>query len=122
MNSRDLEDLVMMDEVRNLSLSVDGFAAILNRLCHGARSTGEHPDLAHVAVLLLDKLQERRHVRTSEVVYGFEPGEHASATQALEMVLADIQHCGSQVKLVEELSDENMHLQHISHILLLYVT
>jgi len=111
-----------MDEVRNLSLSVDGFTAFFNRLRHGARSTGEHPDLAHVAVLLLDKLQEGGHVRPAEVVYGLEPCEHASAAQTLEVVLANVQHCGSQVKLVEELSDENMHLQHISHILLLHVT
>jgi len=32
------------------------------------------------------------------------------------MVLADVEHCCAEVKLVEELGDEEVHLQHISHI------
>ena len=32
----------------------------------------------HVAVLLLNKLEERRHVRPAEVVDGLQPREHAA--------------------------------------------
>ena len=41
--------------------------------------------------------------------------------QPLEVILTDVQHSGTQVKLVEELSNEDVHLQHICHILLLHV-
>ena len=32
------------------------------------------------------------------------------------MVLADVEHCCAEVKLVEELRDEDVHLQHVSHV------
>ena len=44
----------------------------------------------HVAVLLLNKLEERRHVRPAKVVDGFEAGEHAPPLQSLEMILANV--------------------------------
>ena len=32
------------------------------------------------------------------------------------------QHCGSEVKFVEELRDENVHLEHVGHVLPLDVS
>ena len=105
-----------MDEVGNLSLPVNSLAALFHRLGHGLGTAGEDADLADVAVLLLDKLEEGGHVGSAEMVDGFEAGEHAAAAQALEVVLADVEHRGPKVKLVEELGDEDVHLQHIGHI------
>ena len=110
-----------MEEVWNLSLTIDRFATIADRLGHGAGSTGEHTNFAHITVLLLDKLEEAGHVRSAKVVDGLEAGEHAAPAQPLEVILTDVQHSGTQVKLVEELSNEDVHLQHICHILLLHV-
>jgi len=116
-----LKHLVMVDEIRDLSLSVNSLAAVLHRGGHGARSAGENTHFAHVAVLLLDKLQEGGHIRTSEMVDSLQSGEHAATAETLEMVLTDVQHCGSEVKLVEELGDEYVHFQHVCHVLLFHV-
>ena len=37
------------------------------------------------------------------------------------MVLAYVEHCCTEVKLVEELSDENVHLEHVRDVLPLHV-
>ena len=37
------------------------------------------------------------------------------------MILTDVEHCGPQVELVEELSDEDVHLQHVGHVFPLHV-
>ena len=66
-------------------------------------------------------LEERWHVGAAEVVDGLEPGEHGAATQPLEVVLADVEHRGAEVELVEELRDEDVHLQHVRHVLPLNV-
>ena len=55
------------------------------------------------------------------MVDGLEPGEHGAATQPLEVVLADVEHRGAEVELVEELRDEDVHLQHVRHVLPLNV-
>ena len=56
------------------------------------------------------------------MVDGLEPGEHGAATQPLEVVLADVEHRGAEVELVEELRDEDVHLQHIGHVFPLNVS
>ena len=76
------------------------------------------------------------------MVDGLQSSEHGSPAQTLEVILADVEHRGPdqwevsivsvdqseascddlpEVKLVEELSDENVHLQHIGHIFSLNV-
>ena len=55
------------------------------------------------------------------MVDGLEPGEHGAATQPLEVVLADVEHRGAEVELVEELRDEDVHFQHVRHVLPLNV-
>ncbi len=99
-----------MKEVWNLSLAIDRLDPITDRLCHGVGSAGEHTNLAHITVLLLDKLEEAGHVRSAKVVDGLEAGEHAASAQSLEVILTDVQHSCSQVKLMEELSNEDVHL------------
>ena len=37
------------------------------------------------------------------------------------MILADVEHRGAEVELVEELRDEDVHLQHVRHVLSLNV-
>lgn len=41
-------------------------------------------------MFLLDKFQERRHVRPAEMVDRFQTGEHAHFAQSLEVILANI--------------------------------
>jgi len=48
------------------------------------------PASTHVAVFLLDEFQKRRHVRSAEMVYRFQSGEHAHLAQSLEMVFANV--------------------------------
>jgi len=98
-----------MNEIRNLSCSIDGFDAITDRPCHGPRTAGEDSHFADIAMLLLDKLQERRHVWSTKMIDCFQTSEHGPTTQPLEMILTNVEHSGSQVKFMEELSDEDMH-------------
>ncbi len=72
-------------------------------------------------MLFLHKLEEGGHVGPPKVVDGLEAGEHGALGEALEVVLADVEHGGAQVKLVEELGDEDVHLEHIGHVLALHV-
>ncbi len=51
---------------------------------------GPKCDVTYVAVLFLHEFEERRHVRTTEVVDGLQAGEHASTVQALKMVFANV--------------------------------
>ena len=111
----------VVDEVGQLATLVDLLARAHNGLGERSRPAAEDADLADVAVLLLDELEEGRHVRTAEVVDRLEAGEHAVLGDALEVVLADVQHGGAQVELVEELRDEDVHLQHVGHVLALHV-
>ena len=39
----------------------------------------------------------------------------------MEMILTDVEHCRPQVELVEELGDEDVHLQHVGHVFPLHV-
>ena len=110
-----------MHEVGYLPLPVDDVTALADGLGHVGGSAGEHAHLAHVAVLLLDELEEGGHVGPPEVVDGLEPGEHAPSRYPLEVVLADVEHRGTDVELVEELGDEDVHLQHVGDVLLLHV-
>ena len=117
----DLEDLVMMDKVGDSPLAIHRLTTVFDRLGHGAGAAGEDAHLAHIAVLLLDKLEEGAHVGPSKMVDRLQPREHAAATQPLEVILADVEHRGAQVELVEELGDEDVNLQHPRHVLLLHV-
>lgn len=52
-------------------------------------------------------------VGATEVRVGFQAGEHAlPAGQFLEMLLADIQHGGAQVEVLEELRDKDVNGDH----------
>ena len=82
-----------MKVVKNVAwLPVDSLDPVGDTPGHGARPAGEHSHLAHVAVLLLDKLEEGGHVRPTKVVDGLESSEHGAMTQTLEMVLTDVEH------------------------------
>jgi len=99
----------MVNEIRNLSRSVDSFDPCADGICHGVRAAREDPNFADVAVLLLDELQEGGHVWSTEMIDCFQTSEHGPAAQPLEMILTNVEHCSSQVEFVEELSDENVH-------------
>ena len=73
-------------------------------------------------MLLLDELEEGGHVRSTKVIDGLETSEHGAVTEALEVVLTDVEHGGPQVELVEELGDEDVHLQHVGHVLPLHIS
>lgn len=91
----DLENFVVVNEVWNLALSVHSLTTLSHGSSHSSGSTGEHTNLAHVAVLFLDELEEGWHVRTTEMIDGFKPSKHTSPTQPLEVVFTNIQHCCS---------------------------
>jgi len=110
-----------MNEVRNFSRSINSLHSVCDTLGHHAGPTGEHPHLTHITVLLLNKLEEGWHVGSAEMVDGLQSSEHGSPAQTLEVVLADVEHRGPEVKLVEELGDENMHFKHIRNVFLLNV-
>ena len=76
----DLEDLVVMNKVWNLTLPVDRLATHAHRLGHGAWTAGEHANLADIAMLLLNKLQEATHVGTAKVVDGLQACKHTTPT------------------------------------------
>jgi hypothetical protein len=61
-------------------------------------------------------------VRSTKMVDRLQPGEHAALGDALEVVLANVEHRSAQIKFVEELSDEDVHLQHVGHVLALDVS
>ena len=112
----------MVDEVGKFPALVDLFASTHDRFGEWPRTTAEDSDFADVAVFLLHEFQEGRHVGSAEVVDRLESGEHTALGDALEVVLTDVQHGGAQVELVEELRDEDVHLQHVGHVLALDVT
>lgn len=73
-------------------------------------------------MFLLHKFEERRHVRSTEVVDCLQSREHTGLGESLEMILTDVQHGRSQIELVEKLSDEDVNLEDVGDILLLNVT
>ena len=112
----------LLFQILNIFSPVDSLNTISDTPSHGTGSTWEDSDLAHVAVLLLDELEEGGHVRSAKVIDGLETSEHGAVTEALEVVLTDVEHGGPQVKLVEELSDKNMHFEHVRNIFTLHVS
>ena len=111
----------MMDKVGQFAALVDFFAGAHDGLGERSRTATEDADLADVTVLLLNKLQERRHIGTSEMIDRLQTGEHGTLGYALEVVLADVEHRGAQVEFVEELRDEDVHLQDVGHVLAFHV-
>ena len=111
----------MVDEVRQLAALVDFLAGAHYRFGQRSRTATEDADLADVAVLLLDEFEEGRHVGPAKVIDGLEAGEHAALGDALEVVLADVEHRRPQIEFVEELGDEDVHFQHVGHVLALHV-
>lgn len=111
-----------MNEIWNFSLSIDDIAAVTDGFGHGTWTTGEYTHFAHIAVLFLNKLEEWRHVGSPEMVDGSQSGEHAPLGQSLEVIFANIQHGGPEVKLVVELCDEDVHLQDVGNIFLLHIS
>ena len=93
-----------------MHLTTDLFTSATVGPGDGSWATAEHPDLADVAVLLLDKPQEGRHVWTTKVVACLEAGEEAALGEPLEVVFTDVEHSGAQVKLVEKLGNEDVHV------------
>jgi len=65
-----------MNEIRNLSRSVDSFDPCADRICHGIGAAREDSNFADVAVLLLDELQEGGHVRPAKMIDCFQTSEH----------------------------------------------
>ena len=55
------------------------------------------------------------------MIDGLETGEHTALGDALEMIFANVEHGGAQIEFVEELRDENVHLQNVGHVLALHV-
>jgi hypothetical protein len=55
------------------------------------------------------------------MIDGLQPREHAPPAEPLEVILADVEHRGAQVELVKKLRDEDVHLQHARHVLLLHI-
>lgn len=105
-----------MYEIRKLAPLIDFFTRAHDRFRQRSRSAAKYADLAHVTVLLLHKLQEGRHVRSSEMIHRLQSSEHTPLRDSLKVILANVQHRGSQIKLVEELRDKDVHLKHISDI------
>ena len=48
-------------------------------------------------------------------------GEHTALRYALEVVLTDVEHRRAQIKLVEELRDEDVHFEDVRYVLPLHV-
>ena len=112
----------MVDEIGQFAALIDFFARTHDGFGQWSRATTEHADFADIAVFLLYELQKGSHVRTSEMVNCLQTGEHAPLGYALEVVLADVEHCCTQIELVEELRDKDMHLQDVGHVLPLHIT
>lgn len=92
-------------------------------------------------MLLLNKFEESCHIWSTKMIDCFQSREHGLVVDSLEMIFANIlsrdkklemsrkiyinlletidtyKHCGSEVKLVEKLSDKDVNLKNLSHIL-----
>lgn len=77
-SSLSAEILVVVDEVGQLPLPVDSLACRTHRVGERTRTATEDTNFADVAMLLLDKLEEGRHVGPAKVVDGLEAREHAA--------------------------------------------
>ena len=88
--NKSAEILEMVDEIRQLPPTIHFLARGHDALGQWAGTAREHANLGHVRVLLLDKLQETRHIGTSKVIHGLESREHRGLGQPLEVVLADV--------------------------------
>ena len=100
----------VVDKVGKFASLIDLFTSTHDGFGQGPRTAAEDTNLAHVAVLLLYKLQEGRHVRPTEVVHRLQSSKHTPLGDALKVVLTNVEHRCAQIKLVEELRDENVHL------------
>lgn len=108
--------LKVMNEIGQFATLIHLFARAHNRFRERPRPAAEHANLAHVTVLLLYKLQERRHVRSTKVVHCLQTSEHTPLRDALKVVLANVQHGRPQVELVEELRNKDVHFEHVRDI------
>jgi len=106
----------MIHKIRQSSILVDLFTCPAVCPCDCSWSATEHSHFAHIAVFLLHKSEKSRHVRPTKMVARLQSSEQTSLRKSLKMILADVEHRCSKVKLVKELSDEYMHVQHISNI------
>jgi len=79
-----------MNEVREFPSLVHFFTGGHDAFGERSRSTAENPDLTHVAVFLLNELEERGHVGSTKVIDGLQPREHGLLGQALEVILTNI--------------------------------
>jgi hypothetical protein len=67
-------------------------------------------------MLPLNVFEEGRHIWPPEMVDSLESCKHTFVGYSLEVVFTDVKHRRSQVKLVEELGDENVDFENVSHI------
>lgn len=107
----------MVDKIGQFATLVDFLASAHDGFGQRSRTATEDAYLANVTVLLLNEFEERCHVGTAKVIHRFQAGEHTALRDALKMVLANVEHGGAQIKLVEELRDEDVHLQNVGDIL-----
>lgn len=62
--------LVVMYEIWQFSLPIDCFTSITYHVGQWSRAATEHAHFTHITVLLLDKFEERGHVRPAKMVDG----------------------------------------------------
>src|SRR5437016_3996799 len=67
-------------------------------------------------MLSLNVLEESNHIRSSKVINCLESSEHTSIGDSLEMILTNVQHCGSKIKFVEKFGNKYVNFEDICHI------
>jgi len=112
-----LEVLVMMHEEDITGVVVVCGAGFLHRAGHGRGSTAEHSKVSSLRVFLHQQSEKLNEIRTSKMSHRLEAGEQAAIGESLEVTLTNVQHGSSEVKLLFELSDEDVHGDNIAEIL-----
>ena len=100
-----------MDESRTLE-SVGSSTGGFHSVGHAGRTTGEGTDLGEKDVLLLQAVKEGVEVRTTKVGDCPETGEERSSRDSLEVTLSDVQHGGTEIELVKELSHKDVYIKY----------
>ena len=126
-----LEVLKVVEESWTL-ITVGGSAGFLNTIGHAWGATGEDTDLRQKDIFFLKVVKEGIEVRTTKVGYRAQTSEQAAARNLLEVPLTNVlrikknsvilkhihgissgvtyKHGSSEIKLVKELSDKDVHL------------
>jgi len=80
--------LLTCDNIISIILSIITIAVIIES--GGMENSKKWNQDTYVAVLLLNKFQKWRHVRSTEMVYRFQPGKHAHFAQSLKVVFTNV--------------------------------